>query len=118
MWENKRIAVLAGGRSREREISLKSGKAIGTALKEKGLKVVILDADGNLAENLKKARIDLAFVALHGKYGEDGTVQGLLELLDIPYTGSGVLASALAMNKLMAKQIFKAEGIPTPRILG
>jgi D-alanine-D-alanine ligase len=97
---------------------LKSGKAIETALKEKGLKVITLDADENIAENLKKERIDLVFIALHGKYGEDGTVQGLLELLDIPYTGSGVLASALALNKILAKKVFKAEGVTTPEILG
>ena len=118
MWENKKIAVLSGGRSSEREVSLKSGKAVEAALKKKSLKVITLDSDENIAQNLKKERIDLAFIALHGKYGEDGTIQGLLELLNIPYTGSGVLASALALNKILAKKVFKAEGIPAPEVLG
>ena len=118
MWENKKIAILAGGRSREREISLKSGEAIEAALKKKGLSLLVLDTDENMTENLKREKVDLVFIALHGKYGEDGTVQGLLELLNIPYTGSGVLASALAMNKVMAKRVLQAGGISVPQILG
>lgn len=112
--KSRRIAVLMGGCSSEREISLKSGSAIARALKKRGLKVVMIDVNKNISGNLQKEKVELAFIALHGKYGEDGTIQGLLELLDIPYTGSGVLSSALSLNKIYAKKIFKIEGIPTP----
>ncbi len=106
-----------GGRSGEREVSLKSGKRVLDSLKSQGFKVISLDADDKLIENLKKNKIDIAYIMLHGKFGEDGTVQGLLEHLRIPYTGSKILASALAMNKVASKRIFQAMGIPTPQYL-
>lgn len=109
-----KIAVLCGGRSSERDVSLRSGKRVFDSLKKQGFKVVQIDPAKNFVEQLKKNKIEIAFIALHGKWGEDGTVQGLLELHNIPYTGSGVLASALAMNKVAAKLIFQAKGIPTP----
>ncbi|ABO50321.1 D-alanine--D-alanine ligase [Desulforamulus reducens MI-1] len=110
-----RIGVLCGGRSAEREVSLRSGEAVYQALMAAGYNdVVKIDVGYDLVEQLKGNEIQVAFLALHGKYGEDGTIQGLLEMLDIPYTGSGVLASALAINKIATKKIFKMEGIPTP----
>ncbi len=104
-----------GGWSAEREISLMTGKAVLQALKEEEYKVIGIDLDENIVEKLKKYRIDFVFLALHGPIGEDGRIQGLLEILGIPYTGSGTLASALAMNKIYAKQIFSQAGIPTPK---
>jgi len=110
-----RIGVLCGGRSEEREVSLRSGEAVYRALLAAGYHDVLkIDVGFDLVEQLKENKIELAFLALHGKYGEDGTIQGLLEMLEIPYTGSGVLASALAINKIAAKKIFALEGIPTP----
>jgi D-alanine-D-alanine ligase len=111
----KKIGILMGGLSREREISLKTGRAILKALTEKGYNVCPIDVGQDIAETLKKERIECAFIALHGRFGEDGTIQGMLELMRIPYTGSGVLASALALDKVMAKKIFLFEKIPTPR---
>ena len=111
----KKIGVLMGGTSAEREISLSTGKAIIEALKRKELKVISIDVDKDIAKKLLKERINLAFIALHGRGGEDGTIQGLLELLGIPYTGSGVLASALALNKAQAKKVFKFHGLPIPQ---
>lgn len=111
----KRIAVLSGGKSGEREVSLRSGTNALNALLRQGLETVSFDVDENLSDNLIKNRIDIVFIALHGKGGEDGTIQGFLETLGIPYTGSGVLASALAMNKVMSKMMFNLSGVPTPR---
>lgn len=111
----KRIGVLMGGWSSERAISLKTGKAIYDALKKEKCNVVAIDVDRNIIEKIKKKKIEIAFIALHGPFGEDGCIQGLLEVLDIPYTGSGVLASALAMDKIKAKEIFTYHDIPTPR---
>jgi len=102
-----------GGLSAEREVSLKSGAAVHQALLAKGYNSVAIDVGRDLAEVLKRDGIETAFIALHGRYGEDGCVQGLLELMQIPYTGSGVLASALAMHKLYSKQAFAASGILT-----
>ncbi|MFH1239049.1 MAG: D-alanine--D-alanine ligase [bacterium] len=113
--KNKKIGVLMGGWSSEREISLKTGRAIEQALAEEGFKVKGIDVDRNIAARLRKENIDLAFIALHGAYGEDGKIQSLLEILGIPYTGSGVLGSALAMDKVKAKEIFAFHKIPTPR---
>lgn len=109
-----RIAVLMGGRSREREISLLSGKAVAGALRRLGHEVVEVDMDGEGLRKILDLRddVDAAFVALHGRWGEDGTVQGVLELAGLPYTGSGVMASALAMNKNMTKTVARAAGIP------
>ncbi len=108
-----RIGVLMGGVSREREISLRTGRAIGEALRNKGYRVTAIDVDGGIARTLRLKKITAAFIALHGRGGEDGTIQGMLELMGIPYTGSGVLASALAMHKGMTKHILRCHGIPT-----
>lgn len=109
-----RVAVLLGGRSAEREVSLRTGAAVAAALRARGRDVVEIDADLRLAERLVEAAPAVAFLALHGRWGEDGTVQGLLEMMSIPYTGSSVLASALAMDKGVSKVIFRAAGVPTP----
>jgi D-alanine-D-alanine ligase len=113
--KKKKIGVMMGGLSREREISLKTGKAILKALTEKGYTATPIDVGDDVAEKLVKEKIECVFLALHGRFGEDGTVQGMLELMRIPYTGSGVLASALAMHKVMSKKFFLCEKIPTPR---
>jgi D-alanine-D-alanine ligase len=110
-----RIAVLIGGRSAEREVSLSSGRECAAALRGEGFEVVEIDAGPDLVSDLKAARPDVVFNALHGRWGEDGCVQGLLEWLAIPYTHSGVLASALAMDKTRAKQVFAAAGLPVAR---
>jgi D-alanine-D-alanine ligase len=106
------VAVLMGGWSAEREVSLSSGEACSKALRQAGFQVTQIDPDRNIAATLSDLKPDVVFNALHGKWGEDGTVQGVLETLQIPYTHSGVLASALAMNKPRAKQLFRAAGIP------
>ena len=111
--KSKRIGVLMGGLSAERAVSLKSGAAVHAALVAMGYDATAIDAGRDLALILATERIEAAFIALHGRYGEDGCVQGLLELMRIPYTGSGVLASALAMHKLYSKQAFAAAGILT-----
>ncbi|MBM7624384.1 D-alanine--D-alanine ligase family protein [Sporohalobacter salinus] len=112
---NKKVAVIRGGRSKERDISLKTGKAVYKALKSKGVDVIALDPEEeNFYQKLTDKDIDVAFIALHGRYGEDGTIQGLFEMMDIPYAGSGVLSSSLAMDKVVSKKIFKQEGILTP----
>ena len=107
-----RIAVLKGGRSAEREVSLVSGRECAAALRQEGYDVVEIDAGHDLPEALARAKPDVAFNALHGRWGEDGCVQGILEWLRIPYTHSGVLASALAMDKARAKAVFAAQGLP------
>jgi D-alanine-D-alanine ligase len=108
----KRVAVLLGGRSPEREVSLVSGRACAKALREEGFEVVEIDAQRDVAERLHAAKPDAAFNALHGRWGEDGCVQGVLEMMEIPYTHSGVLASAIAMHKERAKAVFRAAGLP------
>ncbi|MBF8636240.1 D-alanine--D-alanine ligase [Pseudomonas fulva] len=110
-----RVAVLYGGKSAEREVSLKSGAAVISALTEAGVDVVAIDVGDDLLARLQSEKIDRAFIILHGRGGEDGSMQGLLECLGIPYTGSGILASALAMDKLRTKQVWQSLGIPTPR---
>jgi D-alanine-D-alanine ligase len=115
--KTRKIAVLCGGRSGERDVSLRSGKRVFDSLKKQKFNVIMLDLEDNLIAVLKKKKINIVFIALHGRWGEDGCVQGMLEVANIPYTGSKVLASALAMNKLAAKRIFDACGIPTPRYL-
>jgi len=112
--KEKQIGVLMGGLSAEREVSLRSGEAVLQALKGLGYSAVAIDVGRDLPRQLQEAGIEVAFIALHGRYGEDGTVQGLLELLAIPYTGSGVLASALAMDKLKTKQMLLFHELPTP----
>jgi len=109
----KRVAVLLGGRSAEREVSLTSGRGCAKALREEGFDVVEIDPrESDLAAQINAAKPDVVFNALHGRWGEDGSVQGLLELLAIPYTHSGILASALAMHKQRAKDVFRAAGLP------
>jgi D-alanine-D-alanine ligase len=110
----KRVAVLMGGTSAEREVSLRSGAAVSKALRELGYDVLDVDIGPDIVEQLSGIRdaADVAFVALHGRMGEDGTVQGLLELLGIPYTGSGVMASAMAINKFMTKQVLRTNAVP------
>lgn len=111
----RKVAVLYGGLSDEREVSLRTGSAMYKALKEKGYDAELIDVDRNVAEKLIAGKPDVAVIGLHGKYGEDGCIQGLLELLNIPYTGPGVMASSLAMNKILTKKILVSEGIPTPK---
>jgi D-alanine-D-alanine ligase len=110
-----KVAVLMGGHSSEREISLLSGNAVLAALRRRGVDAHAFDPAERPLEDLKREGYVRAFIALHGRYGEDGTVQGALELLGIPYTGSGVMASALALDKWRTKLIWQAVGIPTPR---
>ena len=115
--KKNKIAVIAGGWSGERDVSLRSGKRVFDSLKKQGFDVVQFDLEEDLISRLKKKKIDVAFLALHGKYGEDGTIQGLLEIAKIPYTGSKVLASALAMDKVAAKRVFESCGIPTAKFI-
>lgn len=110
-----KVGVIFGGLSKEREISIKTGTAIAKALREKGYNVCELLVGENMVEDIIKAKIDVAFIALHGRYGEDGTVQGLLELLKIPYTGASVLASAIGIDKVITKIIWQQNGILTPK---
>ena len=113
MVGQRKIGVLMGGLSAERDVSIRSGEAIVAALTERGYDAWPLFVDRDIDLVLRQARIDVAFVTLHGRYGEDGCIQGLLELLGIPYTGSGVLASAMAMNKARAKDLFRLNNLPT-----
>jgi len=112
-----RVAVLMGGRSSEREVSMMSGKGVLQALTSRGVDAHAFDPADQSLQALKDGGFDRAFIALHGRFGEDGTIQGALELLGIPYTGSGVMASAIAMDKVRTKQIWIAQGLPTPRYL-
>lgn len=109
-----RVGVLFGGTSAEREVSLKSGAAVCQALNDAGVNVIALDLGDNAVEQIIAAKLDRAFIALHGVGGEDGRMQALLEFLKIPYTGSGVEASAIAMDKLRTKQIWRGMPLPTP----
>lgn len=113
--EQIRVAVLMGGRSAEREVSLNSGGQVAKALDRVGFDVVEIDSgDDDFVVMLAQAQADVAFICLHGRFGEDGTVQGLCELLELPYIGSGVLASALAIDKVKSKQFFSHAGLSTP----
>ena len=109
-----KVAVLMGGPSAEREVSLKSGNAVLAALKRKGIDAHGIDADKSTLRFLEDGKFERVFIALHGRWGEDGVIQGALEVLDLPYTGSGVLGSALGMDKLRSKYLWSASGIPTP----
>lgn len=109
-----KVAVLMGGRSAEREVSLMSGSGVLAALRSRGVDAHAFDPADRSMDELRRDGFDRCFIALHGRFGEDGTVQGALELLGIPYTGPGVMASAVAMDKLMTKRIWLAEGLPTP----
>lgn len=110
-----KVAVLMGGRSAEREISIRSGSMVLEALRRQGVDAHAFDPKDRRIEELRNDGYDRAFIALHGRMGEDGTVQGALEYLGIPYTGSGVMGSALAMDKLRTKLVWMASGIPTPK---
>src|SRR6478736_5868881 len=114
---SKRVAVVMGGLSAEREVSLNTGAGVLAALQERGWDAVGIDwkRGTSLAHLLADARAEIVWNALHGTYGEDGAVQGLCACLDIPCTGSGILASALAMDKVMSKRIFESKSVPTPR---
>ncbi|HWR40068.1 MAG TPA: D-alanine--D-alanine ligase [Patescibacteria group bacterium] len=114
--KQRKIAVVMGGPSAEREVSLNTGQAIVGALQEKGYNAIGIDLDPpRLAQQLQEQNVQVVFNAIHGRFGEDGLMQGMLEMLGIPYTGSGVLASAMAMDKAVSKRLFQAAGIPTPR---
>src|SRR5436309_5046814 len=115
MSEFGKVAVLMGGPSSEREISLLSGNAVLAALKSEGIDAQAFDPAERSLYELKAEGFTRVFIALHGRFGEDGTVQGALEVLGIPYTGSGVMASALAMDKWRTKLVWMAGGTPTPR---
>lgn len=120
MFKKIRLALLYGGISNEREVSLNTGKMIARALDKKKYKVIFYDTAHDLkklVEDISKYKIDIAFIALHGLFGEDGTVQGLLELFKVPYIGSGVLGSAISMNKEIAKQLYQMNRIPTPEFI-
>ena len=108
-----KVGVIFGGNSSEREISLLTGAAIVQALQNQGIDTLAIDLRGQSLDEISESKIDRAFIALHGPGGEDGTLQGALEYLGIPYTGSGVMASALAMDKLRCKQIWKGINLPT-----
>jgi D-alanine-D-alanine ligase len=110
--KDKHVGMLMGGGNSEHEVSLKTGAALAAALRSRGYRVTDVLVGEDLAQVLLREKIEVAFVALHGRWGEDGCVQGLLEAMRIPYTGCGVLASALAMDKIYAKRIFKAIGLP------
>jgi D-alanine-D-alanine ligase len=110
----KNIAVLMGGRSLEREISIKSGQRVSNALRKLGHNVIKLDIDESIVNNLNTEKIDLAYIALHGKDGEDGTIQEILEVMNIPYTGPGVYPNVLSFDKIISKEIFTSHNIPTP----
>ena len=114
MKSRGKIGVLLGGLSSEREVSLRTGEAVLAALRERGHDAIPIYVDGDVDIAVRQEQIDVAFIALHGRLGEDGCVQGLLELLGIPYTGSDVMASALAMHKAKAKELFRLHNLPTP----
>ncbi|NVB79458.1 MAG: D-alanine--D-alanine ligase [Kofleriaceae bacterium] len=112
--QSRKIGVLLGGLSSEREVSLRTGEAVLNALRERGHDAIPVYVDHDIDVALRQEQIDVAFIALHGRWGEDGCIQGLLELLGIPYTGSDVMASALAMHKGKAKELFRLNNLPTP----
>lgn len=114
---NEKILVLMGGESTERQVSLRSGKAVAAALRQRFENVMELDLTGDTLGEIAKIDPDCAFIALHGKGGEDGTVQGLLEWMGIPYTGPGTLASALCLDKMMTKKVLTLSGVPTPEFI-
>jgi D-alanine-D-alanine ligase len=112
--QSRKIGVLLGGLSSERDVSLRTGEAVLTALRERGHDAIPIYVDRDVDVALRQEQIEVAFIALHGRWGEDGCIQGLLEMLGIPYTGSDVLASALAMHKGKAKELFRLHNLPTP----
>lgn len=112
-----RVAVMMGGLSAERPISLESGQAVFSALKRKGVDAHVIDVQQDVLKDLEQGKFDRVFIALHGRGGEDGLMQGALEIMQIPYTGSGVLGSALAMDKCRSKKIWQSYGLPTPEFV-
>ncbi len=114
-WKDKKLAVLMGGQTKEREISLKTGSAISKALNNLGYQVVDIDVESDLPQRLTQENIGCAFIALHGKFGEDGCVQGLLEMMRIPYTGSSVIGSAIGMDKIICDMVAKQLDICLPK---
>jgi len=112
--QSPKIGILLGGNSSERDVSLRTGEAVLAALRERGHDAIPIYVDQDVDVALRQEQIDVAFIALHGRLGEDGCIQGLLELLGIPYTGSDVMASALAMHKAKAKELFRLHNLPTP----
>src|SRR6478672_8334941 len=112
--QSRKIGVLLGGLSSEREVSLRTGEAVLAALRQRGHDAVPIYDDRDVDVALRQEQIEVAFIALHGRWGEDGCIQGLLEMLGIPYTGSDVMASALAMHKAKAKELFRLYNLPTP----
>lgn len=114
MYSKSRVGVLLGGTSAEREVSLTTGNAILEALLSKGVDAVAIDTSGDWRGAISTEKVQVAFIALHGRGGEDGTIQGALDLMEIPYTGSGVMASAIAMDKIQTKRILMACGLTTP----
>ena len=110
-----KVAVLMGGRSAEREISLMSGNGVLEALRLRGVDAHAFDPASRPMDDIRRDGFFSCFIALHGRFGEDGTVQGALELMGVPYTGSGVMASSIAIDKVMTKRIWAALGLPTPR---
>ncbi|PIU57869.1 MAG: D-alanine--D-alanine ligase [Deltaproteobacteria bacterium CG07_land_8_20_14_0_80_38_7] len=113
-WKDKKIGVLMGGITKERDISLRTGTAISSSLKRRGYNVEDIDVGLDVIDKLKTEKIDVAFIALHGKFGEDGCIQGLLEIMRIPYTGSGVVGSSVGMDKIIADTVAKQIGIKLP----
>lgn len=113
-WKKARVGVLMGGMSTEREVSLKSGSYVARALRERGYDVVDIDVGPDLPFKLREERVEVAWIALHGAFGEDGCVQGLLEIMRIPYTGSSVRGSAVAMDKISTKRMLRGTGVPMP----
>lgn len=113
----RKIGVLMGGWSSEREVSLLSGQRVLESMRQQGYQAVGIDINRSFVDQIRQAKIDMAFIILHGRPGEDGTMQGFLELLGIPYTGSGVTASAICIDKVFTKMLFKQLGIPTPNFI-
>lgn len=116
-YRGRRVGVLKGGLSSEREVSDRSGSAVAGALRARGYDVVEIAVDREVAARLRAERVEVVFNALHGRYGEDGCIQGLLEMLGVPYTGAGVLGSAIAMDKWATKRLLQAAGVPTARAM-
>lgn len=114
-WKGKKVAVLMGGVTKERDISLRTGGAISTALKRKGYDVKEIDVGPDIVSRLVQEKPDVAFIALHGKFGEDGCIQGLLEMMRIPYTGGGVLGSSVGMDKIVCDMVASQLDIPLPK---
>jgi D-alanine-D-alanine ligase len=114
-WKGKKVAVLMGGVTKERDISLRTGNAISQALRRRGYAVVDIDVGSDIVAMIEKEKPDVAFIALHGKFGEDGCIQGMLEMMRIPYTGGGVLGSSVGMDKVVCSMVAKYLGIPVPR---